>query len=42
MDGHCESKNMNSDFLYNEYAIYDIAQVKMCYLLKVNFEFIFE
>lgn len=32
-------KHKNSSLLYNEYIVYDIAQVKVKYLLKLNFKY---
>jgi hypothetical protein len=32
-------KSLRSDLLYNEYIVYDIAQVKSQYLLKVKFNY---
>ena len=29
----------SSSLLYNEFIVYDEAQVKMCYLLKVDFQY---
>lgn len=33
--------SMNTALLYNEYIVYDVAQVNMKYLLRVNFRFIY-
>eukprot|EP00794_Sanderia_malayensis_P012686 gene12686-13988_t len=33
------TKDKSSDLLYNEYIVYDVAQVHMKYLLKVNFKY---
>jgi poly [ADP-ribose] polymerase len=32
-------KNLRSDLLYNEYIVYDVAQVKSQYLLRVKFNY---
>lgn len=32
-------KNVKSELLYNEYIVYDVAQVNIKYLLKMKFEF---
>uniref|UniRef100_A0A803M7S8 Poly [ADP-ribose] polymerase n=1 Tax=Chenopodium quinoa TaxID=63459 RepID=A0A803M7S8_CHEQI len=34
-----DSKDKTSDLMYNEYIVYDAAQVKMQYLLKVRFRY---
>lgn len=34
-------KNLNSSLLYNEYIVYDVAQVQVKYLLKVKFNWKF-
>lgn len=34
-----EVKNVKSSLLYNEYIVYDVAQVNVKYLLKVNFKY---
>lgn len=34
-----DDKNLRSDLLYNEYIVYDVAQVKAQYLLKVKFNY---
>lgn len=33
------NKNLKSDLLYNEYIVYDIAQVKTKYLCQMNFKY---
>lgn len=35
------SAEIKSDLLYNEYVIYDTAQIKQRYLVWVNFKFAF-
>ncbi len=32
-------KSLRSDLLYNEYIVYDVAQVKSKYLLRVKFNY---
>lgn len=34
-----EKNNLESDLIYNEYVVYDTAQVYMKYLVKISFEF---
>lgn len=34
-----ENNRMESDLIYNEYIVYDVAQVWMKYLVKISFEF---
>ena len=29
----------NTALLYNEYIVYDVAQISICYLLKCNFQY---
>ena len=34
-----EKNSLESDLIYNEYVVYDTAQICMKYLVKVSFEF---
>lgn len=37
--GPPKKSDVNTSLLYNEYIVYDVAQVQVKYLMKVNFKF---
>jgi len=39
--GMADSRYSASSLLYNEYIVYDVAQVQAKYLLRMNFDYTF-